>query len=849
MPDAPPLLLPLSELHEAHRPLVGGKAAQLGALTRVPGAHVPEGFCVSAAAFRLVRPSLQPALSRLTEHVEALGEASAALQARLLEAPLPEALRRALNAALSEPGQAWAVRSSAIGEDGPEASFAGLHDSVLNVLGAEAVGQALRRCWASLFSERALAYRLSQGLDPREAQIAVVVQRMLSPRVSGVLFTADPVSGNRRVCAVEAVPGLGVDLVGGQQRADAFLIREGRVLQRTVAEKSEATWPAAQGGTERRPLPPEARRTPCLSEAELVRLEALGRRVEAALGGPQDIEWCLVDDTLQLVQSRPITGLFPLPEGGPGARVYLSVGHQQMMTEAMKPLGLSVFQASAGRPMFEAGGRLFVDPTAQLAVPAQRAGLLAMMADADPLTADALSTLLAREGFIEAQAAPPRPPLGPPPSPGEPDALIAEWEAALARIREDLSGLRGAPLIARIQEDLQALRDQLKSPTGFATILAGLGAASALRAQLQAQLGDADAVEPLSRAVPGNVTAEMGLSLMALADALRPWPEVLDHLREAGDEDLLEGLRALPGGALAREALGAWFERYGARCVGEIDLTRPRWSERPSAVMPLLLQHVAEQAPGEAARRVEAGQQEAAAAERALLERLRALPEGEAKAAEAQGRVRQLRALAGYREYPKYAMICRFQVYRRALLAEAARLAEAGHVEAAEDIDYLRLEELLALCRGEALDPGLVARRRAAHRRHARLSPPRVITWEGERLHGAYTQTALPPGALPGLAVSTGVVEGRARVLLRLEQARLEPGDILVTRYTDPSWTPAFLSVRGLVTEVGARMGHGAVIAREYGLPAVLGVEGATRRIRDGQQIRVDGTRGWVELL
>jgi pyruvate,water dikinase len=228
---------------------------------------------------------------------------------------------------------------------------------------------------------------------------------------------------------------------------------------------------------------------------------------------------------------------------------------------------------------------------------------------------------------------------------------------------------------------------------------------------------------------------------------------------------------------------------------------------------------------------------------------LKSLPEGAQKADETQRMIRRLRNFIGYREYPKYGIVARHFVYRKALLKEAERLVQAGVFQEKEDIYYLFFEELREVVRTNQLDRQLIRQRQDEHERFQKLMPPRVITSEGEIVEGAYKRTDFPAGALVGLAVSSGVVEGRARVILNMADANPAPGDILVTRFTDPSWTPLFVSIQGLVTEVGGLMTHGAVIAREYGLPAVVGVEQATRRIRDGQRIRVHGTEGYVELL
>jgi pyruvate,water dikinase len=285
------------------------------------------------------------------------------------------------------------------------------------------------------------------------------------------------------------------------------------------------------------------------------------------------------------------------------------------------------------------------------------------------------------------------------------------------------------------------------------------------------------------------------------------------------------------------------------RCAGEIDVTRPRWAEQPETLVPLLLGNVRNFGPGAGRQRFEDGRRAAGRCETELLSRLRALPDGESKAAETKAMIDRLRTFTGYREYPKYHMVSRYFVYKQALLAEAARLVNSGGLQDADDIFFLTFEELGDVFRTGKADQELIRRRQGAFGSYEVLTPPRVLTSDGEAVTGKYRRDGVPAGALAGLPVSAGIVEGRARVVLDMAAADFGTDDILVTAYTDPSWTPAFVAIKGLVTEVGGLMTHGAVIAREYGLPAVVGVEHATTLIRDGQRVRVHGTEGYVEIL
>ncbi|MCU1369545.1 MAG: phosphoenolpyruvate synthase [Ilumatobacteraceae bacterium] len=824
-------------------PAVGGKGANLGELARMAGMDgvvVPSGFCITTDVFEqvLAAAGVERLLGELAavsvDDRPAIAARSAEVRTAIGAVPVPDDVAAEVAVALDRLGseQPVAVRSSATAEDLPTASFAGQHDSFLGVAGLDAVLAHVRRCWASLFTDRAVAYRMRNGIDHRQVRMGVVVQTMADPIASGVMFTAHPVNGDRTVVSIDAVLGLGEALVSGQVDPEAVAVRDGRVVSRSPG--SEA-----------------------LTERQAVDLAALGRRIEAHFGSPQDIEWCREADGFVMVQSRPITTLFPIPtNAGDGVNhVYVSVGHQQMMTDPLRPFGLSFHQRIAGRPMFEAGGRLFVDVTMALASPTTQAGILDALGTSDPLIGGALQAIVDREGFL------PPPPADTsggapvvrdvpllPADPAAVAALIARSEASVARLTHDIAGKEGSELLDFIEGDIVELKAILTHPDSRPVLFSGFGAALWLNDHMLEWFGERNVIDVLSRSAPGNVTAEMGLALLDVADVIRPLPEVVAFLRTVDSDGFLDDLAALPGGEEAREAIEGFLDRYGMRCIGEIDITQPRWSEQPTALVPVILADVDGFDAGEAERRFERGRLTAETKAAEILDRVRALPDGEAKAIEAEAMIARVRAFAGYREYPKYGYISRFGIYKQALVAEADRLVAAGVLRERDDAWFLRFEELQEVVRAGAADLMLIDERKAAHEANRSLTPPRVLTSDGEVVAASYGRDA-PEGALIGLPVSAGVVEGRARVIHTMAEADIGPGDILVTTGTDPSWSPVFVAIAGLVTEVGGLMTHGAVIAREYGLPAVVGVERATELIRDGQHIRVDATDGTIELL
>lgn len=716
-----PWTVPLDGPSAPDAAAIGGKGASLAALTAMGDVDVPAGFVVTTAAFEHTLATL-PAAHDLLNELDALASASATsasaasataasdpttalgiaaeLRAILRAAPLPRALIADLADLATLPATAeLAVRSSAVGEDAAHTSFAGQHDSTLGVRGAAGVQQAIRATWASLFSDRAVAYRQQHGLRQADARMAVVVQRMLAPSASGVLFTADPLSGHRGTVVIEAVAGLGDALVSGAVTPERSRIVGGAVVER--------------GGE-------------LLSDDDLNALVQLGRRIAESAGAPQDLEWCLVDGAPWIVQSRPITGLYPLPAGADdGApHVYVSVGHGQMMTDAMTPLGLSLYQLTALPPMLEAGGRLFVDVAPRLCSPARDATVQAL-GDGDPLIGDALRTLLARDGFLpappDAPASPSSSPAAQPPAaaplPNDPAIvadLIAGREAVRAELAHALDAARGPVVFDVIRADLQVAKRALVDPTAHAAVMAGIDASAWLNRQLEAWLGEPRAADVLTRSADGNIASEMGLALLDVADAMRPHPAVVALLEEAGD-DVAERLRTVPGGDGAAEALEAFLDRFGVRGAGEIDVARPRWRERPSLLIPLLLAHVRHATPGASAERFARGQREAQAMEQDVLRRLRALPDGARKAEQTAEVIARLRTFIGYREYPKYDIVARSFLAKQALLREVRELVAGGVMASVCDAAFLRFEELEAAVRDRVVDHALVARRRAEY--------------------------------------------------------------------------------------------------------------------------------------
>ncbi|HYE10122.1 MAG TPA: phosphoenolpyruvate synthase, partial [Patescibacteria group bacterium] len=579
--------------------------------------------------------------------------------------------------------------------------------------------------------------------------------------------------------------------------------------------------------------------------------------------------WCLEGDAFFIVQSRPITTLYPIPANDGEKRIYISLGHLQMMTEDIKPLGISFCQLlsfwfSMGKDADIAGGRLFIDGTYDLASPIGRKILLSSAGKADFLMQNAVLNLIKRKDFVKSL----------PRGKGSINAgtgalswvtkaiktyrendiktvenLIAHNEVLIREMQQRIEKVRGNELFDFILQDTKGLKAILTGPENMSVMVVVAYVSSWLNKNLEKWLGEKNAVDALSKSVSNNVTSEMGLALLDVADVVRQYPAVLEYFNHAKDETFFEDLTTLEGGDAVSESLRVYLEKYGMRCSGEIDITKPRWSEKPTALIPMILSNIRNFEPHSSSIRFEQGQREAAQKEHEILEHLKQLPGGKKKAKKTKKMIDVLRNVTGFREYPKYSFIKRFQIYKNALMKEAAMLLQKGIIKELEDVHYLYFEEFRNAINTNQLDYSIISKRKEDYAVFEKLTPPRVMTSEGEVIFGEYNTGNIPQGALVGIPVSSGIIEGRARVVLKMEDANIEDGDILVTSFTDPSWTPLFVSVKGLVTEIGGLATHGAVITREYGLPAVVGVENATKLIKDGQRIRVNGSEGYIELL
>ncbi|GAB2839362.1 PEP/pyruvate-binding domain-containing protein [Lentzea nigeriaca] len=809
--------------------IVGGKAANLGELTRA-GLPVPQGFCVTTDAYRAVAAADELA-STTPENA----------RRTLLETAVPQEIRDAIVAEYHKLGDGTpvAVRSSATAEDLPFASFAGQQDTFLNVVGEDAVVDAVRRCWASLWTDRAVSYRETNGIDHTTTYLAVVVQRMVQSAVSGVMFTANPVTGKRDQIVIDASPGLGEAVVSGAVNPDHFVVDGPEIVERRLGDKKFVIRSLPGGGTEH--VEVGENEEPCLTDGQIHALAVLGRKVQQHYGTPQDTEWAIdADGELHLTQARPITTLFPLPDnhdGGP--HVYFCFSLAQGLERPITPMGRAAFREISkaafeivigdpkSRSYVEAGERIFFDATKVLQSKVGREFVTRLLGVMEARSSEVLRGLFDDPRFAIRTSSPT-------PAIKRVLRLARRFHAPVTVMKALADPEKAARNAFGMEQEIlgkaatlsieQALRQCTVPvlPRLAPTALVGFALLGLVSKVVKTKPGE---LQTILRGLPNNITTEMDMAMWDLAQEIKRDPFALQQFQN--------GERPA--------ALDEFLAKWGHRAVAEIDLGLPRWSDDPTYVIGVVRNFL--RLDDENAHPDVVFARGAAEAEVMI----------EALARRAWGRgwfvrfaLRRTRLLAGLREYPKYLIITLFGALRKRITEVGAQLVADGRLDNADDVFFLNFEEMRST-QGDLRS--LVAGRREVYDREMRRRHiPRVLLSDGTEPEAVHNGVAAE-GDLVGTPASAGTITGIARVVMDPVGAHLEPGEILVAPSTDPGWTPLFLTAGGLVMEMGGANSHGAVVAREYGIPAVVGVREAVTRIKTGERITVDGSTGAITTI
>lgn len=871
----------------------GGKGTNLAELIKA-GFAVPNGFIVTTSAYRsfLDANHLQACILNFTEALSpedmaTVESVSSEIRTLFQQGVIPAEIVAEVTAAykaLDNGSVAVAVRSSATAEDLPGLAFAGQQDTYLNVIGEDAVIEAVKQCWGSLWTARAMVYRVRNHIPPDEIALAVVVQTMIIPETSGVLFTANPLTGNRNEIVLNASFGLGEAIVSGQVEPDHYTINSQTwaITARKLGTKAMVIVPRADGGTEQ--IERNDGDKQALSDSHIIQLAQIALRVAKHFGSPQDIEWSLANKQLYLLQSRPITSLYPLPETvhpGDELRIYVNFNAIQGVSDPLTPLGIDalrlVFSGIVGvlrvhgsmrEILPEAGSRLFLDFTAIMSDPRLRKLGLSMLESTEPGARQTLLRLMVQERIPTRQVLTIRgaarlfvgmlPILGRVitavlrPEQVRPRALIAADQYMLEVQQHIQQANSLATCLAAMELDLpQANRISLNIMASAVPVISAL--LPLLDRWLTNWLGEPPGASlQIMRGLSGNVTIEMNLRLWSVAQRIRADADALAFMQTHSVERLVKAYHQQTLPPVAQQALEEFLREYGMRGTAEIDLGHRRWYDDPTPLLHTLLSYLSLEdpllAPDVAFR---SGTEQAERLAQDYARRVGKLRFGALHAWLLRAIIHRLRTLGGLREVPLFYLAKLFGMYRVALQHFGRELIILGVLDSADDIFFIPLEVLKRSITSGGEDLRTIANiyRAAFEQELARKQMPRVLLSTGETFYEGIGGATDSESDFIGEAVSPGVVEGQARVILDPHGVHLEPGDILVCPLTDPGWTPLFLAAGGLVMDIGGMMTHGSIVAREYGIPAVVGVHQATTRIKTGQRLRVDGNRGRVTIM
>ncbi len=876
-------IMDFKDIRAENLPLVGGKGANLGEMAAA-GFPVPTGFCLTTAAFRSFIagvPKEEQIYTRLDSAVdlESVRKAGKYVREILLNTPVPEDISLAVIHAWKEAGinDAYAVRSSATAEDLPGASFAGQQDTYLNIIGKDKLIDGVRRCWVSLFNDRAIIYRIQNNFSHKDVALSVVVQQMVMAEKSGIMFTADPLTGHRHTLAIDASFGLGEALVSGAVTPDSYRVdkRTHSIIDSRISEKLIAIFPEREGGIRQEKLSLEQQNQIVLSNNEIEALTEMGCKVESHYGTPQDIEWAAAGGNIFLLQSRPITSLYPVDElASPDntLHIFFSLGHQQNMTRAMAPLSLSLFpvllpvkvNSDGSNPYLKfSGGRIFVDETQALRHPLFRRILFGILSQFDILAPKTLKLAMARPEFKGPHGI------------HLPFKAIKFIHGLLVRVlkalwRQNLTGftLKTNEMIdtfiaentSRLEdfspgkEHIQAIFEVIQEAFPFflnwvPEAVAGNISARILSKTAKKRLSP-DKAEALTLGIPGNVVTEMNLVLGDLADLAKQSPDLTEWFTHL-DKDAfswLDKAEKIDGSAPFFKLWKDFLNHYGSRGPSEIDIMMPRWNENPLPVLMVIGGNILKKESSRSLFDAQAVKREEVFNE--LLEKEGHGLFGKLRAWKIKRLYHVLTETGGMREHHKFVMVRILWVVRQVLKKNGQKLVLDGKLTSQDDIWFLNSRELLEIWDDSSTNwDKLITARKEDLNNFQKLTPPLILTSDGETPVVCHQIDNAPPGALPGNPVSPGVAEGIAHVILDPAAETLQPGEILVAPFTDPGWTPLFINAAGLVMNIGGELAHGSVIAREYAIPAVVGVHQATVKIETGQRIRVDGNRGIVEIL
>ncbi len=867
------LIVPLHEIKPNQG--CGPKAENLGRLLQA-GLPVPPAVCIPGNACRqhLLR------LTSAAELAELTADGLATWRRKIIDAPLAGDLLDQLQEVLASfDWDHLAVRSSASAEDLPGASFAGQHETVLGVKTVEQAAVAIRRCWASLWSDRAFEYRRHNGIEPTATDMAVIVQQLVDADVAGVIFTVNPTTGDPNCMVVEACWGLGDSLVSGRVSPDRFQLAKDSLslLESETGRKTTRCSLDGEGGSRQEPVPAERQELVSLNMDQILDLARLGRDIERLFDGPQDIEFAVKDDRLQVLQARPVTVVAAPPaESADGRRqIWTNANTGEVMPDVVCPFTWSFvdelvraligsFVKRVGMDLGDApligriGGRLYFNlNTIRVCLRHAPGGGEERLAEIfggrqdDPGLQQVLN--LKEEDLPDLKFSWPRFLCALP-------ALLWHFVTFTSKREREVVAHFRVPVDRETELDVDAMtpRELVHAVEGakdhliramplVSSIAVAIAYAPLLYDFCRLFLKpDGEAVAGrLLAGVGNNAHAKAGVALWQLAQCARNDRDVRAAVAAAAEfEPLREKLKEVPAGADWLQQWDAFMRDHGHHCRGEIEVHNPRWREQPDYILQQVQSYLKAGEDEDFLQRYEQVARRREAALAAARKRFRD-PFRRWALSFIAGRAQQCSVV---RENLKNQLVRRLAAVRRLLLALGRKLTAAGQLNDPDEVFFMTGDELRAVAAGGETPDGEIATRLAEYNADRELTPPPVVVGVFDASM-CVDEDVDPDHKLAGLAIMPGRVEGKARVILRAGDDQVLPGEILVAPFTDPGWTPYFLNAAAIVMDQGGLLSHGAIVAREYGIPAVVNVGPATRLIKTGDTILVDADHGVVTIL
>jgi pyruvate,water dikinase len=850
--------------------LVGGKGVSLARMANA-GLPVPSGYHITTLAYRrfVEEDDLQPRILEILERVdvsepESLAAASQMIRDMFSKAEIPEDIAHAVvqaYAGLPGTSPAVAVRSSATAEDLPEASFAGQQDTYLNVSGADALLEAMRRCWASLWTARAIGYRARQNIPPEGVSLAVVVQLLVPAEAAGIMFTANPLNGRRDQIVISASWGLGEAVVGGLVTPDTLTLEKlsGDVLTREIAEKLVQTT-RVNGGTEERPVPENLRKVPVLNDQQAADLAALGMEIESLYERPMDIEWTLSGGKFAVVQARPITALpepeppvpseWKLPKGAYAAmRNNIVELMADPLTPLFKTLGLSAVNASMGNLLSGFFGNQDVMP-GELIIAVNEYAYYNGSVRFGPMMKIVFDTprILRRmfTGPVERWT-----------EEGRPRYLetVSQWQSTNW---EELSSI---DLIKAINQLTEAAID------AYGSLVSGVIPAAWISEAWFTLIyrlvkGKVDLSAPTYLMGFDSMPIRAEQSLFDISEWVREGDNLSAYFQNTATSEIAADfdIDQAPD-SIAEADWHEWQDRFRSHLeeyghmIYNLDFANPVPADEPTPVFETLKLFIS----GQGANPYERQSASAERRQQAILSMEKKLKGWRLNLF--QKNLERAQRYAPLREDGLADVGLSYPLLRKMILEMGRRFTEAGLIASADDIFWLEGDEVEQAA--EFLDGGhslqslvdVVPQRKAIWASANRAVPPmalpqlKVFGFDLMKLKSGRSKRG-DEDTLKGVAASPGTVTAAASVLHGPEDFnRMKTGNVLVASITTPAWTPLFARASAVVTDVGGPLSHGSIVAREYGIPAVLGTDSATKHIADGQLITVNGDTGLVTLL